>query len=127
MLLNEFLVWGARGPGTPGPGARGPGAGARGPGPGPGPGAGAPGPGPGARVRNAGPGLGGSSENKMEMHIQNYGLSSQNGCSFQLRIPRPNTRELLVSVFLRTLKRTPTFQNLLKELRRSATHAEALK
>ena len=41
--------------------------------------------------------------------------------------PQDNLSELLVSVFLRTLKRTPTFQNLLKELRRSATHAEALK
>ena len=41
--------------------------------------------------------------------------------------PQDNLRELLVSVFLRTLKRTPTFQNVLRELRRSATHAEALK
>ena len=34
---------------------------------------------------------------------------------------------MLVSVFLRTVRRTPTSKNSLKELRRSAAHAQALK
>ena len=65
-------------------------------------------------------------EINVKMHTKTMASAAKMDAAFNFA-PQDNLRELLVSVFLRTLKRTPTFQNVLKELRRSATHAEALK